>query len=236
MFYETNQATIKLLQLAACEIVIPPKQTCCGALHGHSGEKEQAKELAKRNIEAFEQLDVDYIVTNAGGCGAFLYEYDHLLKNDSEWNERAKGFVQQIKDVTDILVELKFHEQFSLQLPSQIVTYQDSCHLRNVMKTVHSPRTLLKSIQGIQFKEMKEADRCCGSAGTYNIVQPEMSMQILDHKMGRVRETNATTIVTANPGCLLQMKIGIERENRNDLRAVHIVDLILEAVKNKKHE
>ncbi|MDF0728835.1 (Fe-S)-binding protein [Cytobacillus sp. S13-E01] len=230
MFMQTNDATMKLLQKAGCEIVIPSSQTCCGALHGHSGEKDAAKDLAKRNIEAFEKLEVDFIITNAGGCGAFLIEYDHLLKNDPSWSERAKKFVSKIKDISAILVDLEFHKR-NLNLPKQIITYQDSCHLRNVMKTASEPRILLQSIQGIEYCEMKEADRCCGSAGIYNIVESEMSMKILDYKMTHVKSTEAKTIVTANPGCLLQMKLGIEREGLSDkMRAVHIVDLLLEAV------
>ncbi|MFE8703605.1 (Fe-S)-binding protein [Cytobacillus sp. FJAT-54145] len=231
MFLETNNATIKLLQLAGCEIVIPKNQNCCGALHGHSGEKDGSKELAKRNIVAFEELDVDYIITNAGGCGAFLIDYDHLLKDDHEWNDRAKAFTAKLKDITEILYEVDFHKKQNLQLPFQVVTYQDSCHLRNVMKTASAPRSLIKSIKGIEFKEMKDADRCCGSAGIYNIVESEMSMQILDYKMEQTKASHAATIVTANPGCLLQMKLGIERENMSsETRAVHIVDLLLEAV------
>jgi glycolate oxidase iron-sulfur subunit len=236
MFMETNDATMKLLQLAGCEIVIPPAQTCCGALHGHSGEKNDAKELAKRNIEAFEQLNVDDIITNAGGCGAFLIEYDHLLKDDPHWAERAKAFTAKIKDISALLVELDFHKK-RLRLPEQIVTYQDSCHLRNVMKTSTPPRLLLQSIEGVEFREMKDADRCCGSAGIYNIVQPDMSMQILDYKMEQVKKTKATTIVTANPGCLLQMKLGIEREGLSGhVRAVHIVELLLEAAKANQQQ
>ncbi|WP_429729199.1 (Fe-S)-binding protein [Bacillus smithii] len=231
MFLETNHATIQLLQKAGCEIVIPKTQSCCGALHGHGGEKEIAKELAKQNIEAFEKHDVDYIITNAGGCGAFLIEYDHLLKDEPEWSERAKAFVAKIKDITEILYELDFHKKYSLSLPEQIVTYQDSCHLRNVMKTSKAPRELLRSIKGITFKEMENADSCCGSAGIYNIVEPKTSMEILDQKMVKFKKTKATTIVTANPGCLMQMMLGIEREKLKDVKAVHIVDLLLEATK-----
>ncbi|KDE50240.1 MULTISPECIES: (Fe-S)-binding protein [Geobacillus] len=230
MFMATNDATLRLLQLAGCEVIIPPSQGCCGALHGHGGEKAMAKELAKRNIAAFEQLDVDYIVTNAGGCGAFLLEYGHLLKNDPQWCERAAAFAAKIKDISEVLVELGF-DQRPLRVAPQTVTYQDSCHLRNVMKTVSAPRRLLRAIEGIEFREMKDADRCCGSAGIYNLVEPEMSMQILDYKMEMAKQTNATTIVTANPGCLLQMKLGIERVGwTGKVRAVHIVDLLLEAV------
>jgi glycolate oxidase iron-sulfur subunit len=231
MFMKTNDATMKLLQLAGCEIVIPQNQTCCGALHGHSGEKDSAKDLAKRNIKAFEDLHVDFIITNAGGCGAFLVDYDHLLKNDPEWKNRAEEFTQKIKDISEILVTIKFHEKVKLELPPQIITYQDSCHLRNVMKTADAPRTLLQAVQGVEYKEMKDSDRCCGSAGIYNIVESEMSMQILDTKMVHVKKTNATTIVTANPGCLLQMKLGIEKEKLSSkMRGIHIVDLLLEAV------
>ncbi|MDH2886652.1 (Fe-S)-binding protein [Bacillus cytotoxicus] len=231
MFLETNNATMKLLQLAGCDVVIPKNQNCCGALHGHAGEKRGAKELAKRNIKAFEDLNIDYIITNAGGCGAYLVDYDHLLKDDSKWAERAKQFVAKIKDITAILVELDFHKRTDLRLPPQIITYQDSCHLRNVMHTSSEPRMLLQAIQGITYREMKDADRCCGSAGIYNIVHSELSMEFLNYKMERVHETNATTIVTANPGCLLQMKLGIEREHlSHKMRGVHIVDLLLEAI------
>lgn len=230
MFLDTNNATTRLLQLAGCEIIIPPNQGCCGALHGHSGEKDLAKELAKQNIIAFEQLNVDYIITNAGGCGAFLIDYDHLLQDDLEWKARAKSFVEKIKDISEILVELKFHEKVPLELPKQIITYQDSCHLRNVMKTASAPRILLQSIKGIEYKEMKDADRCCGSAGIYNIVESESSMHMLDSKMVTAKETLATTIVTANPGCLLQMKLGIEREGiASTTEGIHIVDLLLKA-------
>ncbi|MCM3668311.1 (Fe-S)-binding protein [Mesobacillus maritimus] len=233
MFLETNNATMKLLQHAGCEIVTPKNQACCGALHGHSGEKASAKELAKRNIQAFEDLDVDYIITNAGGCGAFLVDYDHLLKDDPAWSERAVTFTAKIKDISQILYELDFHKKVNMQLPYQVITYQDSCHLRNVMKTASAPRALLAGIQGVEFREMKDADRCCGSAGIYNIVESEMSMQILDYKMAQTKATHATTIVTANPGCLLQMKLGIEREGLSDkMRAVHIVDLLLEAIES----
>ncbi|MBA4537353.1 (Fe-S)-binding protein [Bacillus aquiflavi] len=231
LFLDTNNATMKLLQFAGCEIVIPKAQTCCGALHGHSGEKEHAKQLAKQNIEAFENLQIDYIITNAGGCSGFLIEYDHLLKNEPEWQKRAKAFTTKLKDISEILIDLQFHNTYELSLAEQTVTYQDSCHLKNVMKTTNSPRQLLQSIQGIHYQEMQDADHCCGSAGIYNIVEAEMSMKILDSKMKNCLLTKATTIVTANPGCLLQMKLGVEREGlSHQIRVVHIADLLLEAL------
>jgi glycolate oxidase iron-sulfur subunit len=229
MFLPTNDATIRLLQLAGCEVFIPEEQCCCGALHGHSGEKDMAKELAKRNIEAFESLEVDAIVTNAGGCGAFLFEYDHMLRDEPEWADRAAAFSSKLMDLSAILIELGFHKQ-KLSLSNEKLTYQDSCHLRNVTGTSAQPRMLLQAIQGCEYKEMKDADRCCGSAGIYNLVEQEMSMQILDHKMENASKSEATIIVTANPGCLLQMKLGIQRQGmENRVRAVHIADLLVEA-------
>jgi len=236
IFMRTNDATTNLLQYAGCEIVIPETQGCCGALHGHSGEAEKARVMAKKNIQAFEGMDVDYIITNAGGCGGFLVDYDYLLKDDPEWKERAEKFVAKIKDITSILIDLDFHKQ-PLKLPHRIITYQDSCHLRNGQKTFMEPRYLLESIEGVNYVEMKDANRCCGSAGIYNIVQSEMSMQILDHKMTEAIKTEAKTIVTSNPGCLLQMKLGIKREGCSDtMDAVHIVDLLLEAYEYAKNQ
>ncbi|MGT8903748.1 (Fe-S)-binding protein [Bacillus safensis] len=231
VFSSTNEATIQLLQLAGCDVIVPPIQTCCGALHGHSGEKEQAKQLAKRNIEAFEQIDADTIVMNAGGCGAFLSDYDHLLYDDPDFQKRSEVFSKKITDISDILVELEFHRRMPLALPEQVITYQDSCHLRNGMGVLHAPRVLMKAIHGVSFKEMKDSGRCCGSAGIYNILQPKMSMQILDHKMTEASQTKAAAIVTSNPGCQLQMAAGIKRSGHSpSMRAVHLADLLLEAV------
>ncbi|MCY7474292.1 (Fe-S)-binding protein [Bacillus safensis] len=231
VFSSTNEATIQLLQLAGCDVIVPPIQTCCGALHGHSGEKEQAKQLAKRNIEAFEEIDADAIVMNAGGCGAFLSDYDYLLCDDPDFQKRSEAFSKKITDISDILVELEFHRRMPLALPEQVITYQDSCHLRNGMGVQHAPRVLMKAIQGVSFKEMKDSGRCCGSAGIYNILQPKMSMQILDHKMTEATQTKAAAIVTSNPGCQLQMAAGIKRSGHSpSMRAVHLADLLLEAV------
>ncbi|MCM2984898.1 (Fe-S)-binding protein [Bacillus safensis] len=235
VFSSTNEATIQLLQLAGCDVFVPPIQTCCGALHGHSGEKEQAKQLAKRNIEAFEEIDADAIVMNAGGCGAFLSDYDHLLCDDPDFQKRSEDFSKKITDISDILVELEFHRRMPLALPEQVITYQDSCHLRNGMGVQHAPRVLMKAIQGVSSKEMKDAGRCCGSAGIYNILQPKMSMQILDHKMTEASQTKAAAIVTSNPGCQLQMAAGIKRSGHSpSMRAVHLADLLLEAVLYEK--
>ncbi len=236
MFLSTNDATIKLLQYAGCDIVIPKTQACCGALHGHSGERERAMEMAKRNIEAFEEEAVDYIITNAGGCGAFLHDYEYLLREDADWQKRAADFSRKIKDISSILIDLQFDE-LDLQVVDQIVTYQDSCHLKNGQHTFMEPRQLIEAIDGVHYVEMTDASRCCGSAGIYNIVESDMSMQILDYKMTQVKNTAAKTIVTANPGCLLQMKLGIEREGLSDsVQAVHLVDFLLQAYEQKEEQ
>ncbi|MCT4784239.1 MULTISPECIES: (Fe-S)-binding protein [Exiguobacterium] len=230
MFYETNANTIKLLQAAGCDIVIPDTQQCCGALHGHAGEQAGAVQLAKQNIEAFEALDVDYIITNAGGCGAFLLGYDHLLKQDPDWLARAERFKDKIKDFASILIEIGFLDRVTLTLPKQVITYQDSCHLRNVQQGALAPRLLLQAIQGPTYVEQRHADNCCGSAGVYNLLQPIIANDILEMKMGHVRDTAAQTIVTSNPGCHLQMQLGIQEHGTDSMRAVHLADLLAEAL------
>lgn len=233
MFFETNEKTAFILSQARCDVVYAEGQNCCGALHAHAGEKEDAKQLAIRNIVAFERAGVDYIVNNAGGCGAALKEYDHWFKDDPEWSERARQFVGKMRDINEILVEIDANLEFK---PLEgTVTYQDSCHLAHGQGVRNQPRQLLQQIPSVKFVEMPEADRCCGSAGIYNIVNYDMSMRVLDDKMGNVKRTNATTIVTSNPGCLLQMKLGIEREGLGDqVRAVHIVDILAESLGYKK--
>lgn len=229
MFYETNQAMIRLLTKAGCEVVIIPEQACCGALHAHSGEKSDAIELAKRNIAAFEAAGVDLMVNNAGGCGAALKEYDHWLKSDPDWAQRAREFVSKTRDINELLTDLP-PLQFTKSIHA-LVTYQDSCHLAHGQGVRQQPRDLIASIPGVTYVELPFADNCCGSAGIYNITNFDMSMQILDDKMKHVEKTQANILVTANPGCLLQMKKGIQRSGLEDkMEAVHIVDLLNRAL------
>lgn len=231
MFTKTNQSTISLLQKAGCDVWIPEEQACCGALHAHSGEKKNAMGLAKRNIDAFEAMEVDYIVNNAGGCGAFLHDYPFVLSREKEWKDRALAFQARIIDISSLLARFDF-QNFSLRAKEKIVvTYQDSCHLRNVTRVVNEPRNLLQSIDNVEYIELEGADHCCGSAGIYNLLESKMSMNILDDKMEKVKQTNAAIIVTSNPGCLLQMKLGIERAGLADkMEAVHLVDFLSDYV------
>lgn len=228
MFQQTNQRTIELLESLGAEVVVPKGQACCGALHGHSGEIPKAKRNALQNIEAFQHTDYSYIVQNAGGCGAFLSEYGKLLATDE-----AKRFSEKLIDISSLLVQLGLTDKMARhQVPVEgIVTYQDSCHLRNVNKVWIEPRALLQASPGWEFKEMPNASGCCGSAGIYNILQPEIASQLLEQKMKGVRTVRPARIVTTNPGCLLQMKVGIEREGLSDeMEAVHIVDFVYESI------
>jgi glycolate oxidase iron-sulfur subunit len=232
IFADTNVNTVKLLSAAGFDVYIPDSQVCCGALYAHSGEMNDARELAAVNIEVFKQLDVDYIVSNAGGCGALLVEYDHLMQDDIKYRDSAKWFASRVIDVSTLVVEKgripKFIQQDSSLPDGKIrVTYQDSCHLRNVMKGWGAPRILMKQIANAEYVEMAESDRCCGSAGTYNIVQPEMAGTILEHKMEHANKTQAGFMLTSNPGCLLQMKLGIEKHTPDHpMQAMHIVDFL----------
>jgi glycolate oxidase iron-sulfur subunit len=232
LFTETNLNTVKLLSEAGFDVVIPDTQNCCRALHAHSGELDQARDLAKKNIRAFRDANVDFVISNAGGCGALLVEYDHLLHQDANFAEEAKWFAQSVRDVSQIILEKgnipKFTSSYQGENLTKI-TYQESCHLRNVMKAGNAPLNLMSYVEGIQFVPLQGADRCCGSAGIYNLTQADMSMDILDHKMEHVKDTNAHYLLTSNPGCLLQMKLGIEREELHDqMKAVHIVDFLYE--------
>nr|WP_192705778.1 (Fe-S)-binding protein [Paenibacillus sp. OAS669] len=233
LFTSTNVNTVRLLREAGFEVVIPTSQTCCGALHAHAGETASARRLARENIDAFRAAGVDYVASNAGGCGASLKEYDHLLAAEESYSMAAGEFARRVKDIAELLVD----EGLPLPLKAvqrenpQVVTYQDSCHLRNVMRVQQQPRTLLQSIPGVRLNELQGADRCCGSAGIYNLTQPQMSADVLDHKMEHVEATQAQYIVTANPGCLLQMKWGIVRAGCEDrMKAVHLVDLLAESL------
>ncbi|NSL53310.1 (Fe-S)-binding protein [Calidifontibacillus erzurumensis] len=228
MLHKINRLTVELLTVVGCEVVIPKMQNCCGALHAHQGFTEDAKQLAKKNIIAFEQSNADYYINNAGGCGAMLREYDHLFANDPEWYERAVHFVSRTRDIHEILVQygpLPFKKEWN-----GIITYQDSCHLRNVQGVYEEPRQLIQSIPGVHYVELPTADRCCASGGIYNLLHFNESMKILDSKMKDVLRTRAKTVVTANPGCLLQMRLGIEREGKsNEIQGLHLVEVLAEA-------
>ncbi|MGG5253572.1 (Fe-S)-binding protein [Neobacillus sp. SM06] len=223
-----NRLTVELLREIGFEVVVPVNQACCGALHAHQGEREMAKQLAKRNILAFQATEADFYINNAGGCGAALHEYDELLAEEGEWKEAAKAFVEKSLDISQLLMEygpLPFKQPWH-----GIVVYQDSCHLRNVQNVVNEPRKILQSIPGITYVELEDAAHCCASGGIYNLLHFEESMKILDLKMEKVNQTEATVVVTSNPGCQLQMNLGIQRRGHsNQMKSMHLVEILAEA-------
>ncbi|MED4205740.1 (Fe-S)-binding protein [Neobacillus mesonae] len=226
-FKRINDLSMKLLAAAGCEVVLIEEQTCCGALHHHSGEKKQAISLAKKNIAAFDKHQFDYVINSIGGCGAALVEYHHLFQPQDEWYQRAKQFSEKCKDVSFLLDQLELPFKKEVQTT---VSYQPSCHLKNVQKVVSEPIHLIKKIPGISYLPFKDMDRCCGSAGIYNIVHFDESMEILDQKMGNIRKASPQIIVTTNPGCHLQMLLGVKREGLEEkMRVVHLVELLAEA-------
>jgi len=221
-FSELNRATIRVLQQNGVEVVVPAGQHCCGALQAHAGYREEARWVAQRNVDSFLAADVDVIVSNAAGCGATLKEYVDLLEGDPAYREKATTFTAKAKDVTEFLAGLGLRRP-SRQLGGR-VTYQDPCHLAHGQKVRSAPRELLKAV-GLEIVEMQHPDYCCGSAGTYNITQNELAMQILEDKMDDVAATGADTIVTANVGCMLQLRAGVARRKLK-MDVLHVIELL----------
>lgn len=228
-FARLNEATVRVLQKNGCEVVIPENQGCCGALHLHSGLREDARRLARRNIDAVLEGGFDAVLTNAAGCGSTLKEYHELLEDDPAYAEKARRFTSLMRDITEFLAGIELNP--NMGPVSAVVTYQDSCHLAHGQKVRGAPRQLLARIPGVEFREMPLSDICCGSAGIYNVVQNEMSMQILGRKMQSVNVTGAGVIATANPGCMLQLQAGV-RLHGTGQRVMHVVELLDLAYRN----
>jgi glycolate oxidase iron-sulfur subunit len=223
---ETQRATMRVLRQNGCDVVAPPAQGCCGALLVHNGDRAAARALARRNVDAFLASGAETVVVNAAGCGSTLKEYGELLADDPAYAARAEAFAHRVKDVTEVLAERPLAGTLGA-VPAR-VTYQDSCHLAHAQRVKDAPRDLIRSVPGVAFVEMANADRCCGSAGIYNIVQREMSGRLLRSKMEDVTAARPDVIVTANPGCMIQLEAGARQEGMA-ARVLHVVDLIDEA-------
>jgi glycolate oxidase iron-sulfur subunit len=226
-FANVHEATIRVLQKNGCEVLLPPEQGCCGALHTHGGDLDGGRELARRNIAAFEGLGVDAIIVNAAGCGSTLKEYGHLLHDDPEWYDRAVAFSNKIKDVHEFLAGIELNRA-DLGRLDVTVTYQEPCHLAHAQRITVQPRTLLNAIPGLELREMHESSLCCGSAGIYNITQPAMAMALGARKVDNALATGAKVIATGNPGCALQLA-GELRRRGEDVQVRYIVELLDEA-------
>lgn len=230
-FSHVNAATVRVLSAEGCEVVAPPQQTCCGALCVHAGEEAGALELARQTIDTFEQTNVDTIVINAAGCGSNMKDYGHLLRNDPTYADRAKCFVVKCRDISELLAELPFRAKRH-PLPVR-VAFHDSCHLQHAQRISTQPRQLLAQIPGVQLIEIPEAPICCGSAGIYNLVQPEAASQLGERKARLVAELQADVVVTGNPGCLLQLQSCLAKIHR-PVPVLHTIELLDASIRNAR--
>jgi glycolate oxidase iron-sulfur subunit len=225
-FARLHEATVRVLTANGCEVHVPENQTCCGALHTHSGERERARVLARQNIDALLPGDYDAIISNTAGCGSTLKEYHELLEHDAAYAARAREFVKKMRDVNEFLAAAGLTHR-----PGRIdarVTYQDSCHLLHGQKIRGAPRQLLSQIPGLDLVELPDTEICCGSAGVYNVVQDAMASALLERKMANANATGAEIIATANPGCMLQLRAGVEKHGSGQ-RVMHVVELLDES-------
>ncbi len=221
-FSELNRATVRVLTKNGIEVHIPQRQSCCGALHLHAGYLEDARRQARRNIDAMLSHEYNEIVTNAAGCGSTMKEYAGLLSEDADYANRAGEFTARVRDVNEYLAEIGLREP-RRKLNAR-VTYQDPCHLAHAQGVRSAPRQLLKRV-GAELVESPRPDTCCGSAGVYNVAQNEISMKILDEKMGFVGSVKPEIIATANVGCMLQFRAGVQRSGIK-ARVAHVMELL----------
>ena len=223
-FSHVNAATARVLAAEGFEVITPPSQPCCGALMVHSGLEDQAAAMARNLIVLFEAANVDTIVINAAGCGSTMKEYGHLLRDDPQWAARAQAFSAKCKDITEVLCGVPPIAQRN-PLPIRIA-YHDACHLRHAQQIFQQPRDLLAQIPQLEVAEIAEASLCCGSAGVYNLLQPEPAQQLGDRKVGHLLDTHSQAVVSANPGCLLQLMSGLRRRGERTQPAFHMVELL----------
>ncbi|MGQ0647061.1 MAG: (Fe-S)-binding protein [Gemmatimonadaceae bacterium] len=222
LFAPTNRATERVLQMNGYGLVAAPGQGCCGALHAHAGDDEAARTLARRNIEAFERSGADLIAVNASGCGAIMKEYGHLLGDDPEWRDRAAGVAARVRDVSELLAARGPRRGSALPCT---ITYDAPCHLQHAQRVVAPPLAVLAAIPGLELRPLTDSDQCCGSAGIFNLVEPETSERVLRAKLDCIASTGAELVATGNPGCLMQIGAGLLLRDMR-ARAVHPVDLL----------
>jgi len=226
-FSKTNRDSIEVLTKLGCEVVVPEHQQCCGALSNHSGRLEEGREFARHTIDTFGSLKVDYLVINSAGCGSNIKDYDDLFTPADKYFLKAKELSEKTRDIMEFIDEIGIDEDLKeLKLK---VTYQDACHISHGQSIIQAPRNVLLKIPGLRLIEMNESSHCCGSAGIYNLVQPEMAEQILRRKISNIEKTDADVLAVSNPGCLIQIQKGI-RENGLKIKTVHPVELLNRAL------
>ena len=229
-FQHVNEATVRVLTAEGCEVIIPQNQPCCGALMVHCGLDEDAMTNARQHIELFERAGVDAIVINSAGCGSTMKDYGHLLREDPAWAARAAAFSAKCKDISEVLSELPPISPRS-PLPLRIA-YHDACHLRHAQNIYTEPRMLLAAIPGLEVAELEEASMCCGSAGVYNLLHPNTAAELGDRKVNHLLATEAECLVSANPGCLLQLMAGLRRRGLHTMPTFHMVELLDASIRN----
>ena len=229
-FGDVNDATARVLSAEGCDVLAPESQGCCGALALHAGQDADARAFARRLIATFERLDIDQIVINAAGCGSTMKEYGHLLKDDPTWAERAGRFSAKVRDVTETLAGLPPRAPRGA-LPLR-VAYHDACHLAHAQGVRQQPRDLLTAIPGVELVAIGEPEICCGSAGIFNLVQPELAAELGARKAGHIAEARADVVVTTNPGCILQIRAA-SRARGTPVRVAHIVELIAASIEDR---
>lgn len=229
LFRRVNDATAEVLEANGCEIVPVPEQRCCGALHAHGGERERAQALARANIDAFERAGVDVVVVNAAGCGAAMKEYGELLADDPAYAERARAFTAKVRDVSEFLAELG--PRPGAPLPVR-VTYDAPCHLHHAQRITHAPIDVLGVIPGLVTVPLPGADECCGGAGIYGVLHPDLGGRILADKVEAIRSTGAEVVVTPNPGCMMQIGAGLLLEG-DERPVLHPIELLAESYRRE---
>lgn len=227
MFPQVNAATVRVLAAEGCEVVAPDGAGCCGALSLHTGRAEEAKRFARALIERIEREDADAVIVNVAGCGSAMKQYGELFAGDPQWERRAQAFAERVRDVSEFLASLDPRAPRG-RIDAE-VAYHDACHLAHAQRIRQEPRDLLCSIPGIRLKEIPNGDQCCGSAGTYNLFEPQSAREIGERKIENVRSTGASVVASGNPGCTLQMQ-ALLRERGVELRIVHPVELLDEAI------
>jgi glycolate oxidase iron-sulfur subunit len=222
LFNQTNRATGRVLAVNGYAIVRAPGQQCCGALHAHAGDLDNARKLARRNIAAFERSGAEFIAVNAAGCGATMKEYGHLLKDDPAWHERAAAVGSRVRDVSELLAAAGPRQGGPLPIR---VTYDAPCHLQHAQRVTQAPLSVLAAIPGLELVPLHDSDQCCGSAGIYNLIEPETSDAVLAPKLANIKATGVPFVATGNPGCLMQIGAGMIRSGMST-RSIHPIDLL----------
>ena len=233
-FSPVNQATVRVLTANGCEVIIPKSQGCCAALPAHQGQEIQAKALAKQMIDSFVNTNVDYIIINSAGCGHTLKEYEHILADEPEYLAKAQSFVAKVRDIHEFLAEVELTAKLSpLREKNLTIVYQDACHLLHGQKISLQPRQLLRKIPGVTLKEPIDAALCCGSAGVYNLLQPEVADELGKQKVDNLINTGAELIASPNPGCSLQIKKHLELRGKK-IPLLHPIELLDYAIRGLK--